>query len=135
MIVRYKPKEHYKAVASWYHARGLEAPTPDKLPETGFIVDGIVAGWLYRTDSSVALIDGVISNPATLPGRRRLALKRLAAVLTDLAVATGYPDVIFTSANPAIQQLGVDMGYRPTEQRLYVLDGSEDDAGNGFSEV
>lgn len=121
MTVRWKPREHYKAIASWYHARGMEAPSIDRLPELGFIVDNRVAGWLYRTDSTVAMIDAVISNPHTLPSARRQSLKKLAGVLVDTAIALGYPDIIFTSKHPTIQKLGMEMGFRPTEQIVFLL--------------
>jgi hypothetical protein len=127
MIVRYKPKQHYKAIASWFHAHGLEAPVQDRLPEVGFIVDNRVAGWIYRTDSTVAMIDWVISNPFTLPSERRMSLKKLAGVLVDTAVALGYPDVIFTTTHENIKKIGVDMGFRPTNQQVFILDAFSDD--------
>jgi hypothetical protein len=108
MIVRYKPKQHYKAIASWFHAHGLEA-------------------WIYRTDSTVAMIDWVISNPFTLPSERRMSLKKLAGVLVDTAVALGYPDVIFTTTHENIKKIGVDMGFRPTKQQVFILDAFSDD--------
>lgn len=121
MIVRWRARDHYKAIASWYHARGLEAPSLERIPEVGFVVDDRVAGWIYRTDSTVALIDGVISNPHTLPSARKLSLQKLAGVLVDTALALGYPDVIATSSHPSIQKLCPVLGLRETGQRVYQL--------------
>lgn len=125
MIVRWKPKLHYKAIASWYHARDMEAPALHQLPELGFIVDDRVAGFIYRTDSSVALIDGVISNPYTLPAARKLSLEKLAGLLVDTAVQLGYEDIIFTSKNESVKELGERMGFKKTNQQLFILNSPE----------
>lgn len=121
MIVRWKPKDHYKAIASWFHARELPAPLPADLPEVGFIVDNRVAGWIYRTDSTVAFIDGIISNPNTLPSQRRQSLQVLAGVLVDYGISLGYRVIIATSSHPSIQELAPKYGLKPTDQKVYIL--------------
>lgn len=125
MITQWSPKKHYRAIASWYHARGLEAPSLAQLPQVGFIVDGIVAGWVYQTDSSVALLDAVISNPATIPSRRKQATKVLCSTLVDAAVEMGYRDVLFTSSHPTIKRAGEELGFRRLNQEVFLLNEPE----------
>ncbi len=60
----YEPKDHAE-VMRWFKARkGKEAEVPPEyFPETGFIVEGMAACFLYKTDSAVAYIDMLVSNP------------------------------------------------------------------------
>lgn len=128
MITKWSPKKHYKIIASWYHAREIEAPLPEQLPEIGYIVDNKVAGWLYRTDSSVAFVDGMISNPNSLPSARRHALNVLAGVLLDTASSLGYTTVLATTEHPSITNLVKKHGFNKTNQTLYILnEGVEQD--------
>lgn len=122
MTVRYSEKKHYKAIASWFTARGKAAPLPQELPKLGFVVGGRVAGFVVRTDANIAFIDGIISNPRSLPSQRRHDLEILAGVLIDTAISLGYTRVGFTSEHPSIQKIGLKHNFIPTKQTLYVLD-------------
>lgn len=121
ITVKFDHKKHMPLIRSWYEKRGITPPEARKLPTLGFVVDNKVAGWLYQTDSTTALIDAVIADPDSLPKARRLALRRLAGVLTDTALSMGYTDVIFTSSSPTIQLIGKEMGFQETNQKLFVL--------------
>lgn len=65
----YDPQLHFEQVQRWNAARG-EVVTPDVLPQTGFIIPGKAAGFLYRTDSSLAWIEGLVASP-DLKGEER----------------------------------------------------------------
>lgn len=126
-IQKYSPKKHYKAVASWYHARNMAAPLPDSLPTLGFVVDGKVAGWLYQTDSTVALVDGFIASPDTLPSSRKQAIEVLAGLLLDLAHSLGYHTVLATTSHPTIKKMCHKHKFVETNQTLYILNESLED--------
>lgn len=121
MIVKWKAKEHYKVVASWYHARNLPAPLPEELPELGFIVDSKVAGWVARTDSCVALIDTYISNPHSTPGSRKAAMEKLTGVLLDTATSLGYTKIVCL-ATPRLAKMGEKFGLIETDQRVVIAE-------------
>jgi hypothetical protein len=89
----YTPAD-YPQLAGWYESRGLKPPRPDQLPSIGFIVDGVCAGFLYQTDSSIALIEGLVSNQAigtTLRGESlHLVLSALCKAAKDKGFRTCY---------------------------------------------
>jgi hypothetical protein len=126
-IQKYSHKKHYKAIASWYHARDMVAPLPDALPTLGFVVDDKVAGWLYQTDSTIALVDGFISSPASLPSSRKQAVETLAAVLLDLATSLGYSTVLATTSHPTIKKIANKHNFKETSQTLYILNEDPND--------
>lgn len=129
MITRYTHTKHYKAVASWYHARGLEAPIPEALPSLGYVVEGKIVGWVHRTDSDIAVIKTIMSNPKTLPSGRRQALETLVGVLLDSATNLGYTHVIVISDHPSTVKLASKYNLKESTQKLFILDESvvEDD--------
>ena len=66
--IRRLNKSDYKTLVKWWDWwPGWQAPPLTLLPDTGLIVEkngiGIVAGYIYMTNSKAALFDWVISNP------------------------------------------------------------------------
>jgi hypothetical protein len=67
MIRRIEEKD-LETINSWYKARrNWQVPPNDIFPETGYIVEkegvGYYAMWLYLSNSNIAVIDWVVSNP------------------------------------------------------------------------
>lgn len=90
---RYAPSDCAE-VAGWYEARGERAPPPDTLPTLGLIVPGAAAGWLYRTDSSVCLLEGFVTNPAAPLRARHRAIGAIIDALIEEAKAEGFRYVV-----------------------------------------
>ena len=80
----------YEQVKSWFLARKMVPPPEDLLPKNGVIMDGIAAGFLYLTDSSVAIIDGYISNKDSVKHERDQAIDKLTLELISIAKAKGF---------------------------------------------
>lgn len=125
MIVRWKAKEHYRVIASWYHARELEAPLAEMLPEVGYVVDKKVAGWVTLTDSNMAVIDTFISNPHTTPSSRAHAIEKLTGVLIDSAMALGYTKIICLTNVPTLKKEAFKYGLKETDQVVFMVDESQ----------
>lgn len=56
------------------------------MPENGLIVDGVAAGTMYLLDSSIAMIDNLVTNPEASSENRHLAIVEILAGLDVLAV-------------------------------------------------
>lgn len=60
-------KYHFAEINKWERARG-SLPTPERLfPESGRIVPGKCAILLYKTNSAVGFLEGLITNPEVHP--------------------------------------------------------------------
>jgi len=98
-------------VNSWYAARGRPVVPRAALPATGRIVPGVAAGFLYLTDSRLALLEGFISNPTAGLRSRARAIDQITVALLREAKRRGVVDVIGFGASPGIvrrvQQLGM----------------------------
>ena len=63
------------------------------LPEYGLIHEDVAAGFLYKTDSFVALLENFISNPNISFERRESILKRIAIELMQKAKDLGFTKI------------------------------------------
>ncbi len=60
---RYVAERHYDDFCKWLRFYEMGPTDPSFLPATGFVVEGLACCFLYRTDSKVALIEGIVGNP------------------------------------------------------------------------
>lgn len=79
----------FKQICGWFKKRGLPKPSLKDLPMTGFIVDGIAAGFVYISDGSLGLIDCYISNPGSKKQDRSDALDLITERLVGAAKNLG----------------------------------------------
>jgi hypothetical protein len=85
----YVPELHFDQVRAWMRFRNEEI-TPDALPQTGFIIPGKGAGFLYRTDSSVAWIEGLVAAPDLDREERNKAIDLIVTAISQKAKALGF---------------------------------------------
>jgi hypothetical protein len=96
MDIREFNKIDYYLICEWWTAHKWNAPSYLMLPKTGFIIEGLCAGFLYKTDSEIAWLEFVISNPKSDKELRNEALNILIEKLINEAKQSGFK-VIFTS--------------------------------------
>jgi hypothetical protein len=123
---RIKPND-YPMIESWYRKRKLTPPPWQDLSETGWIADDRVAGWLLCTNSSVAIIEGLISNPDSLASNRKESMLKLSGFLVDTALLLGYSKVIAVSKHPSVDKVAKQLGFRETDLTFYILNDDEED--------
>lgn len=92
MTARKFIQEDLAQVNRWHALHEMPVIGYDDLPEIGFIVPGVCAGFLYQTDSSVCMLDGYISNPESEKNARKDALD----AITFLLITTAK-DLMFTT--------------------------------------
>lgn len=98
--VRYKPDQDYPTVKAWWQIHGWTPMPPESLPAVGLMVaqgeHKLVAGWLYNTDTNIAWIEMIISNPLCDKIERDKALNLLIDGLISEAKQL-KKSIIFTS--------------------------------------
>lgn len=90
----------YPVLSSWWEAHKWPAVPERCLPKTGLVVDGLAAGFLYHTDSSIFWLEWLISNPASDKIERNQALTLLIENLLKAAREAGA-SFVFTSVQHA----------------------------------
>lgn len=103
-------KEDIKEVNDWYLKRRLPALEEDSFPQVGFVIRGIAAIFIYLTDSNIALIEGLISNPEVSFLKRGRALMSL--IHTAHAAAQNLRErVVVLVKEESVEALALSLGY------------------------
>ena len=96
-IRRLKESDYKTFVKWWDWWPGWQAPPKSFLPDTGLIVEkngtGIVAGYIYMTNSKAALFDWVISNPEYRESDRKDAITLLIQATENVLKGQGIKHV------------------------------------------
>lgn len=102
MIRHFDAEIDHDAVSRWWKAHEFGVIPRHYLPPTGFIVEvngvKVIAGWLYKTDSAIAWMEWIVSNPEVSADVRRPALTSLIETLIMTAKEDGF-ELVFTSSN------------------------------------
>ncbi|MBH21734.1 MAG: hypothetical protein CML98_08200 [Rhodobiaceae bacterium] len=99
-IRKVKDSDYESILLKWWKDWGWEAPPKDFLPQTGLIVSkedqDICAGFMYLTNSKVALTEFIVSNKEYKEKDRGLAIDFLIDCIVTLADNNGckYAHVI-----------------------------------------
>jgi hypothetical protein len=102
MEVRKFQYSDYPSLYSWWTAHKWQPVAIEALPKTGLVIEGVCAGFIYKTDSNMCLIEWIISNPETDKNVRNDALDLLINKLVDTAKEMG-----FTLAFTSVQHQGL----------------------------
>lgn len=89
MIVRRYEPEDFKQIQLWGSQWGADYDE-DQFPNTGFIIDGVAAYFLYATDSTVCWLENMISRKGLEPAVRARACDLLIEAAFNEAIAQGF---------------------------------------------
>lgn len=67
----------YEILTNWLLLHNKPIINKELLSDSGFIIDDIVAGFLYKTNSAVCIVENFISNPISDKNDRRIAINTL----------------------------------------------------------
>ena len=101
-MIKFYKDEDYNMIARWWIDHD-QVPCPsDLLPSIGFIIDDIVAGFLYQTDSGVCFFETVVSKKDSDKEKRREALDQLIDTIVNCAKEMKYKRLIFHTLHPRL---------------------------------
>lgn len=112
--IPYGPEAHFEQVHRWMEQRG-QTIAPEDLPTTGFIVPGVAAGFLYRTDSSVAWIEGLVGSREVSAEARGHALDEIVRALRAEARRSGFKIMLGYTQLQAVVDRALRHGFKQTE--------------------
>jgi hypothetical protein len=101
-VERFVAASHYEMLAGWWRGHGQEPPPLEVLPKVGFVVPGYAAGFFYRTDSTVAIVEWLLANPDAETTQRSEALDRVCAAIIEEARALGFKLLTATMTSAAV---------------------------------
>ena len=116
----YIPAEHYELIANWWTKRDRPVPSPDMMAPTGRIIymenKPICAGFLFKTDSKIAIINHMVSDPNQLDKNLRdEALNLLISHLIHEAYICGFKIVSASSNLDRLNKRYEKLGFIKTD--------------------
>lgn len=115
--VRKVESKDLNEIKSWYLKRGIVFDT-SYLPKFGLIADGICAGFLYRTDSTLAVVGNLVSDPDSDRETRSQALDLLIEMLYSRARFEGFKRVTAASNLNSVKKRLVSLGFTPGDEKV-----------------
>ena len=108
--IRFVLEQHFEEMLRWFAARG-EQMTPDALPQSGFIIPGKAAGFLYRTDSSMAMIENLVASPELPREERSAAVDAIVLAVADEARRLGFKTLIGSTVLDVVVSRAERLGF------------------------
>jgi hypothetical protein len=108
-VRRYRPAD-YTQIARWAYERDKTEYAEHQFPATGFIVDGVAAFFLYKTDSSVCFCENMIANKNSDKKTRDLAIDLIIEAIFKEAKEQGFRVAYATTGLPAAVYRAVQHG-------------------------
>lgn len=122
--IPYVPELHFAQVQEWLQFWN-DAVTPETLPQTGFIIPGKAAGFLYRTDSSLAMIETLVAAPGLSKEERSEAVDLVVAAISEESARLGFQVLVgYTQLDAVVKRaerhgfIYVDGGFHVIAKRL-----------------
>lgn len=105
-------KSDLEVVNAWHVAHRKPELTAEVLPGFGLLVPGVAAGFAYITDSSVALLENYITNPAADSLARHSALVDITSGLIAHCREAGMGMVLALTQDESVAQRARETGLR-----------------------
>ena len=124
--IRRLKESDYKTLVKWWDWwPGWQAPPLTLLPDTGLIVEkngiGIVAGYIYMTNSKAALFDWVISNPEYRESDRKDAIELLIQAVERVLQDQGIKYVFSIGRTRSLIETHKKLGWNVDEKPSHEL--------------
>ena len=124
MMIKIFEKEDYKTIEKWWIDHDQKPCPYNLLPSIGYIVNDMVAGFLYQTDSELCFIESLISDKKSDKEKRSEALGHLFDNLKMSVEEMQYKRVILHTIHPKVKEWGSKYGFQPfnNSQECFFLD-------------
>lgn len=118
--IPYVREQHFEQVRDWLRF-WKEEMVPRALPENGFVVPGKAAGFLYRTDSSIALIENLVAAPGLSREERSEAVDAVVTAVIERANELGFEMLVGYTVLDVVVKRAQRFGFRHVAQGFHVI--------------
>ncbi len=117
-IEKFDKEKHYEKIYSWWKDHEQPPLAVDLLPNTGILVDGIVALFLYQTDSKVAFMENLISDKNSNKEHRRKAIDVALSEIIKIAKEKDFKYIISypTKNSKRLENLHNEWGFTLSDE-------------------
>jgi len=105
-------KEDMVEIGRWNDERGLPPLDFSVYPMLGFIEPGVAAGFMHRTDTSIAIFENFISNPQADKVKAREVMGEIAKALEEAVKILGFKYSTAVINIKSIEDLAIQNGMK-----------------------
>lgn len=99
-------EQHYSTISKWWERQKWPVVPLSHLSSTGIVIsyDGKIAaaGWVYKTDSSVCLLEMIVADPDVKGEPRELVLSCLLDTAKLTAKSMGFNTIFMLTGNKSL---------------------------------
>lgn len=117
-VIKFETLEHYEDICYWWSQYGWSCIPREALPKTGFIVTGLAAGFLYKTDSQFAILEFIVGNKNSKKEDRKQAIELIVKNLVDEAEKSGYNFIFSSIQHPNLMKIYEDNNFKKSDQNM-----------------
>lgn len=116
--IKFFEPSDYEEICSWRTGRELSSLELDLLPKFGLIAPGVGAAFLYKTDSRVASIGQLVSNPKADKKIRYTTMNLIVEMLFQKAKLDGYKVVSCATNLDKLKERFCKLGFELTDKNI-----------------
>lgn len=120
-IRKWNPEEDYSTICQWYQAWNMGKPPLDLFPANVFIIDNVICASYYKTDSKVAYIENIISNPDCPTDIRQAGLGLAGDYIFKLAKEDGFKVMIGFTQNKSVAKTSDQHGMKVSDYNWAIM--------------
>ena len=108
----------YPTVKEWADKRSYPLFPTGCLSQTGLIIDGYCAGFLFRTDTNMCWLGPIISNPESDTDDRHRAIDLLLSEFVNLAKELKFEYIFASLVSKSLIERHKDAGFIVTDENV-----------------
>lgn len=117
MIKRFEHSD-YPLLVEWWKSHKWPSVPQECLPQIGFIVNDLCAGFLYQTDSSICIMEWIIADKKSDLVKRRESLDILIATLSNEAKNLGFKHIFTSTPHTSLISRYKKLGFNQTDTNV-----------------
>ncbi len=110
-IEPWDPARHFATYEKWMRFYDLPTAGPEAMPRTGFVIDQLAMCFLIRTDTPLAIIEGLVGNPWLPRAQVDAALDAVVSEVIAAARAEGFRVLQGTTEFQAVVDRALELGF------------------------
>lgn len=111
-------ESHYMILYEWWIGHGWPPVPVEALPFTGFVVKDVCAGFMYKTDSSIAFMEFIVSNPQANPMAVGRGIKMIVEAIQKEASSRGFTSLLTFINKKSLGKMYERSGFKKTDEHM-----------------
>lgn len=121
-IIPYESSKHEAMLIKWYNQWNISSDNINILSDCGLIIEDVCAVFLYKTNSSLCLIENLICNKDLTKQIHDQGLDLMCDAILQLAKQSGFKQVIsLVSCNPKLAERMIKLGYTISGGKVNIM--------------